>query len=258
MLIAYGEAYAMHVIKRVFFALVFVTVAAAQSPEPPLSDTRLSVHTLVREDIFAGFLANDMERFSRGEKNIQILLEKRADAKPDLLTWQGGAALYRAVRAYEGRRGDEFQQRFRQALDLFSQARQLGPENGGVAAVTGGSWVVFADRLPKENRAAAWQQAYDAYQVLWKQQAPVLDKLPVHMRGELLGGLAQSAQRTGRAQEATQYLDKVLTVLQATPYETVAKRWKEDPKAATDFSMTCLSCHDAGRLVARMAALDNK
>jgi len=38
-----------------------VTVAAAQSIEPPLADTRISVNTLVREDIFAGFLADDME-----------------------------------------------------------------------------------------------------------------------------------------------------------------------------------------------------
>jgi hypothetical protein len=41
--------------------LVFVLVtAAAHSPDPLLSETRLSVHTLVREDIFAGFTNNNM------------------------------------------------------------------------------------------------------------------------------------------------------------------------------------------------------
>ena len=66
----------MYRIKRTFLAFVFVTVAAAQSLEPPLLDSRLSVHTLVREDIFAGPLTNEMERFSRGKKNIQLLLEQ--------------------------------------------------------------------------------------------------------------------------------------------------------------------------------------
>ena len=80
----------------VFFATV--AVAVAQSPEPPLSDARLSVNTLVREDIFAGFIGDDMERFSRGEKNIRLLIEKRPAAKAVLLAWQGGATLYR-VRA---------------------------------------------------------------------------------------------------------------------------------------------------------------
>jgi tetratricopeptide (TPR) repeat protein len=246
----------MNTLKRLVFLCVVVTVAVAQSQEPPLDDARLTIHTLVREDIFAGFLADDMQRLARGEKNIQLLLEKRPAAKAELLAWQGGAALYRAVRAYENKRNDEFKQTYRQALDLFSQARQLGQDNGGVAAVTGGSYVIFADRLPQEDRAVAWQAAYDAFQVLWKQQAQVVERLPVHMRGELLGGLAQAAQRTGRAQEATQYIDRILTVLRDTPYERVAKRWKEDPKAAIGSSMTCLSCHEPGRLSARITALN--
>ena len=248
----------MYATKRILFVVLFAAAAVAQSLEPPLSDTRLSIHTLVREDIFAGFLADDMDRFSRGEKNIQLLLEKRPNARADLLAWKGGAMLYRAVLAHENNRADEFQQNYRQALDLFFQARQLDPEGGGVAAVTGGSYVLFADRLPKEYRAAAWSQAYDSYQVLWKQQAAVVERLPVHMRGELLGGLAQSAQRTGRTQELEQYLDKMLAVLRDTPYESVARKWKGNPAAAANTSITCMTCHDAGRLSSRIDALNKK
>jgi hypothetical protein len=248
-------------VKRIKLTLLFVafaTVAMAQTPEPPLSDARLSVNTLVREDIFAGFLADDMERFARGEKNIEMLLEKRPAAKSTLLAWQAGAVYYRAVRAYENNRRDEFEQNYRRALDLFSQARQAGPQDGGVAAITGGVNVFFADRLPKENRAAAWAQAYDAYQALWKEQAAYVEKLPVHIRGELLGGLAQSAQRTGHTQELDQYLDKILAVLGNTPYEPVARQWKKNPEAAAKTSITCLTCHEGGRLAARLNALDKK
>ena len=35
--------------------------AFGQVPEPPIADTRLTVHTLVREDIFAGFLQSDIQ-----------------------------------------------------------------------------------------------------------------------------------------------------------------------------------------------------
>lgn len=248
----------MYALRRILLVIAMVTVATAQSLEPPLSDSRLSIHTLVREDIFAGFLTDDMERFTRGEKNIQLLLEKRPGAKADLLAWQAGAVLYRAVRAHENKRPEEFQRLYRQALDLFAQARELTPQGGGVAAVTGGTYVVFADRLPQEQRAAAWAQAYDAYQTLWKQQSSVIDKLPVHLRGELLGGLAISAQRTGRTQEMTPYLDKILEVLRDTPYEPVAKQWKKNPEAAAKGGITCLSCHDGGRLSARLTALDSK
>jgi hypothetical protein len=242
-------------INRILFVLALATVAMAQTPESPLSDARLSVHTLVREDIFAGFLGDDMESFARGEKNIDLLMEKRPAAKANLLAWKGGAALYRAVRAHENNRADEFKKHYQMALDFFSQARSITPQGDGVAAVTGGSYVIFADRLPKEYRAAAWSEAYNHYQALWKQQGSIVDKLPVHLRGELLGGLAQSAERTGRTEELAQYIEKMLTVLRDTPYEPVARRWKENPKAASSASLTCLTCHDAGRLNVRLGAL---
>lgn len=249
----------MHRIGKVVLILACVTAALAQSPEPPLTDTRLTIHTLVREDIFAGFLSDNMERFARGEKNIQTLLEKRPDAKYELLAWQGGAALYRAVRAHEAKRTDEFQQTYRKALDLFAQAQKYPANNGaaagGVAAVTGGSYIMFADRLPPENQAAAWAQTYDAYQLLWKFQGPAVDKLPVHLRGELLAGLAQAAQRTGRAEEANQHLDRMLTLLRDTPYEPAAKQWKANPKAAANNTLACMTCHESGRLAARLATL---
>jgi hypothetical protein len=247
----------MYRLSRLLLVALFVTVAIAQSPEPPLSDTRLSVHTLLREDLFAGFLTDDMERLARGEKNIQTLLEKRPDQKSNLFAWKASAATYRAVRAHEANRGDEFQQKYRESLDLFSQARQSGSDDGGVSAITGGTYVIFADRLPKEYRDAAWSQAYNAYQALWKQQGSFVDRLPVHLRGELLGGLAASAMRTGRNEEAMGHLDKILAVLASTPYEPVAKKWKENPKAAADTSITCLTCHDQGRLSARLNALNS-
>ena len=247
----------MYRLSKLLLVALFVTVAMAQSPEPPLSDTRLTVHTLIREDVFAGFLSDDMERLARGEKNLQTLLEKRPAEKSSLLAWKGGIATYRAVRASEANRADEFQQKYQEALDLFSQAREIGPNDPGVAAVTGGVYAVFADRLPKEYRAAAWAQAYDAYQALWKLQGAIVDRLPVHIRGELLGGLAVSAMRTGRDEEAMRHLDKILAVLADTPYGPVAKKWKENPKASSDTSISCLTCHEQGRLAARLNALNN-
>lgn len=248
----------MQTIKKALLILAFGTIVVAQSPEPPITDTRLTIHTLVREDIFAGFLTDDMERLARGEKNIELLLEKRPAAKAELISWKAGATLYRSVRAHDANNVEEFNKLYNKATELFAEARKLAPENGGVAAVTGGSFVVFADRLPKEHRAAAWSQAYEAFQILWKQQASIVDKLPVHIKGELLGGLAQSAMRTGRTEEAVKYLDKILEVLNDSPYAPVARQWKANPQAANGSSIVCLTCHDSGRLSARMNALGTK
>ena len=234
--------------------LALVAVTGVQSTEPPISDTRLTVHTLVREDIFAGFLDNNMDRFARGERNIDLLLEQRPSEKANLMAWRAGAALYRAVAAHEAGKSDEFTRQFQRARDEFAEAAKIGNGNDGVPAITGGTLVILADRLPEQHRAAAWTQAYDAYSILWKAQGAAIDKFPVHFRGEVLAGMAQSAQRTGRAEEADQFVDRLLA-MSGTPYEKLAKEWKANPASASTTNLTCKTCHNAGRLSAKLAAL---
>ena len=60
----------MRVVTTALVAFVaLLTAAAAQSTDPLLSDTRLSVHTLLREDIFSGFMSNNMTRFAKAEQD---------------------------------------------------------------------------------------------------------------------------------------------------------------------------------------------
>jgi hypothetical protein len=242
---------------RLLLTLGFVAVVAsaipAQAPEPPLSDTRLTVHTLVREDIFAGFLQNDLARLARAEKNLDSLLASRPAEKSSVLAWQGSAALTRAAMANEAKQPDQFRQHYKRALDLFAEAATVGPDNVGVFAITGGSQVSIADRLPAAERAAGWEQAYGAYQRLWKMQASMIEKLPLHHKGEVLSGIAQSAQRTGRNDELTADLDRILTLLPDTAYAKRAQQWKEDPASRAQVKLTCQTCHGPGTLAARMA-----
>ena len=125
-----------------------------------------------------------------------------------------------------------------------------------LAAVVGGSYLTFGDRLPEELRSHAWQTAYDNYQTLWKYQGKVVEKLPTHIKGELLAGLVQSAHRTGRDAEYQEYLEKIIEVLPGTGYSRVAIQWKENPDAAKTSNISCKSCHADGRLEARLAQLE--
>lgn len=247
----------MRVLKPLLLAFVVVAGAAAQSQDALLVDTRLTVHTLVREDIFAGFMSNQMDRFSRGEQNIDALLKLRPGDRASLLAWKAGATLYRAVIARESGNADDYARLYAAARDGFAEATKLSSGNDGVPPITGGSYSIFADRLAPEHRAAAWATAYDAYSLLWKQQGAGIDQMPVHFKGEVLAGLTQSAQRTGRSEEAAKYLDKMLEVLSNTPYEAAAKQWKADPASAATSGLTCKNCHNPGRLASRLKALDS-
>lgn len=232
--------------------LVASVSVPAQAPEPPIGDTRLTVHTLLREDIFAGFLQNDLVRLARAEKNLEQLLKDRPAERWSLVAWQGSIALTRAVHASEAKSPD-FQRHYRRATDLWAQAMREGAADGGVWAVVGGTNASLASRLPATEQKAAWEQGYGAYAQLKRMQAPIVEKLPLHMKGELLAGLAQTAQRSGRVVEAETYLDQIVTTLADTPYAKLAQEWKANPKARASGNLTCKTCHAPGTLPARLA-----
>jgi hypothetical protein len=236
-------------------AFVFLTLTAAQSPDEVLSNRKLSVHTLLREDVFAGFKSDNFDRLARAERHIEILLKDRPEERANLVAWKAGASVNRAVHALEAGQRDEYDRRYADALAGFAEAGKATSGNNGVAAITGGTLSVFADRLAEPHRAAAWALAYSSYSKLWQEQGADLEKMPVHHRGEVLSGLAQSAQRTGRQDEATLYVDKMLALLAGTPYEAMAKSWKADPAGAATTNLTCKTCHSQGRLENRLAAL---
>ena len=235
-------------------AVVAISAAVpAQAPEPPIADTRLTVHTLLREDIFAGFLQNDVNRLDRAEKNADLLLASRPADRPSVMAWQGSIALTRAALAHEANQPDQFRQHYRRAQTLFTEAMKLAPDNVGVFAITGGSQVSIADRLPATERAAGWALAYTAYQQLWKLQAQIIEKLPLHHKGEVLSGLAITADRTGRSDEATAQVDQILTLLPDTAYAARARQWKDNPSSRATSKLACQTCHGPGTLVARLA-----
>lgn len=163
--------------------------------------------------------------------------------------------MHRAVLAHEAGNSGEFLKQLEAARAAFAEAARQPSGNDGAAAITGGTYAVFADRLPEPHRATAWADAYSNYSILWKQQGAIVDKLPVHHRGELLGGLVQSAQRTGRTEEMAQHLDRMIALLQGTPYETTAQQWKANPASAATTRVTCQACHNPGRLSPTLASL---
>ena len=237
------------------FAIAITATVPAQAPEPPLAEMRLTVHTLLREDIFAGFLQNDLVRLARAEKNIDLLLASRPADRASLLAWQGGTELTRAAQANEAKQPDQVRQHYRRALELFAEARKLGPTDVGVFAINGGSQLMLADRLPEKERASSWAEAYAAYQQLWKMQGDAIDKLPLHHKGEVLTGLAQSTQRTGHDAELAPQLDRILTLLPDTPYAKMAQQWKDAPASRTQTKLACQTCHGPGTLAARLVEI---
>jgi hypothetical protein len=247
-------------VKRIACVLLLTGISAAgaqRGPVPDLTDQRIHESILVREDLFAGFLDNDAARLARAEQNLQQLLTLRPDDRPDLLAWQGEAAFYYAVRAYERGEQETFRAEYRRARQLFAEAKRLVTDRG-VMAITGAAYTLFADRLPPNEQSAAWKAGYACYRWLYDHQRDRLSTLPVHDQGEVLSGLALAAHRTGRSDEVSATLNLIVTRLANTPYAASAQAWLDRPNDRRTVKIACQTCHEPDRLAATIARLQHQ
>lgn len=231
-------------------AWIFLVLTAAPLIEAQERPKGISVSTWVREDLFAGYLDGDMTRHAVGLKKLDAILA--ADPKsPDALAWRAASTLFAAVLSMEAGDAANFEKFYTEARSAFAAAAltaQTPQVRQAVLAVTGGGYAVFGDRLPAKYRKDAWLAVRENYSALKQMQMPVFDKLPVHFRGELLAGLAQAAQRLGEAENAKMLTQEITSLMPGTPYAVFAKRWLDKPEMMATAKLTCVSCHDAGRL----------
>lgn len=138
----------------------------------------------------------------------------------DAFSWREGGKLLLAVRAQEAGKSDEFTHLDADARADFAKALEVAqgkPTMAKVYAIVGGSFTVFADRFPAGLRREAWTASQENHLALRSLQKTYFDQIPVHMRGEILSGLALAAQRLGDTETATQRLNKVIEIAARFP-----------------------------------------
>ncbi len=209
---------------------------------------RISLHWLVREDVFAGLLANDRARLEKGAKTLDAVASFYAEE--DVLAWKFSMELMRAVWAREDGNAEDFRRHYAVSMTYIDRCRTLAKGARMIVPeiFEGATYVVVADRLPENLRKGAWERAYQSYKKLNELEAPRLDKLPTHMKGEILAGLAAATQRTGRLEELPVALETIQQKLPGTVYATAAKKWMADPESAAKVKMACLTCHEPNTL----------
>jgi hypothetical protein len=232
----------------VVFTLTIVGLAAQQS-----RPANVPVHTWVREDMFAGFVDDDLAGYERGEKKLAEYLSE-ASPRPEAVAWMAGGKLYRASRAFREGKAVDGDALVREATTLMDQATAAAPDNLGVHAVLGGSVVQLANKLPEKYYTALMQRGRMHFAKLYSVQSPAIPQLPLHIKGELLAGVAETEFRVGDRTRASEVLNQIVKEMPGTAYAKTAATWLESPdKVTRDSKLVCQSCHDAGRLGAWQA-----
>lgn len=227
-----------------------IWVGAALLSMSAMAQSKLTLNWLVREDIFAGMLANDHARFEKGVETLSKV--GRFYSEIEVLAWQGTVEATRAVWAHEAGKPEDFRRHYALSATYFDQLRGLAAKDERarllLAIFEGATLVTMADRLPEPVRTAAWDRSYKSYQALWAMEQGNIDRLPLHMKGEILGGRAAAAFRTGHEEDLRQTLALIQEKMPGTLYATVAKKWTDDPAARAKTRIACISCHEPNTL----------
>jgi hypothetical protein len=241
-------------LKHLFVPLVVIVAATtAGSRAQEARPANIPVHTWVREDIFAGFLDDDLTRFERGEEKVRAYLGE-TPTRPEAKGWMVGIKLYHAARAFRGGDATAGETLVREAMTLMDEVVGEAPDNLGVHATIGGSIVLLADRFPAQHYEALMRRARTHFTKLYAVQSPALARLPLHIKGELLAGLAETEFRVGDKARATEVLNQIVADMPNTAYAKSAATWLASPTEVTRNSkLVCQSCHEPGRLAAWQA-----
>ena len=225
----------------ILILLLFAPLTLPAQPEG------VRVSTWVREDLFAGFLADDQESLQAGIKKLDAILAGQPD-NAGALAWRASIDYYRAVRAHEQGDRAKFERLYQQSMDAFRNLYETAPQDISVLAVTSGATSLFAGRFPEPQRTESFQLSRDRFEALARAQSEFFDKMPAHHRGEVLAGLAQAEEHLGNRARSREHLTRIVNTLGGTPYELPARKWLDDPGASGGTRITCLSCHEPGRL----------
>jgi tetratricopeptide (TPR) repeat protein len=227
------------------FAVAAGSLALAGQEQRPKN---VPFYTWVREDTFAGFMADDMVRFERGMQKTQEYIKEDPNNMA-AVNWLGAGTMYRAVRAFDAGDAAKGDQLFSEAVAMIDKASAAAPDDVGIHATAGGTLILFASRLPERHYRTAVEKARDHYAVVYKAQEAMIDKFPLHLKGEALAGIAEAEFRLGNLEAANTYLRKIATGMPGTRYAQIADTWIKSPESVTKKDrLACQSCHEAGRL----------
>ncbi len=212
----------------------------------------ITVSQWVREDYFAAYLGKDMASFAKGEAKAMEIMLATDDA--EARAWVASGKLFLAARAYQaGNKSEAGALLFDEAMEGANRA--LFRKNPSAMRILAASYVLFADRFPGELRERLYRDGRTLFIQIRQQEGAGLDRLPLHMKGEVLAGQAQAAMKLGLQEEATRHLREIVEKLPDTHYAQTAEKWLADPASAVKGQLVCQSCHEPNRLANRLKAI---
>jgi hypothetical protein len=219
-----------------FVAILLVPAAGLFGAEAHFDDR-------VRADFFSGFAGND-EALDRAMASAEDSIASEPKMAAEAMAWHGAGLLLLSGRSFnqgDVARGAEL---WSNALLEMDEAGKREPDNPAVLIPRAAAWFATSRNAPPDMGQPLLEKALADYGHVYEMQKTYFDTLNIHMRSELLFGLADGWARHGDAVKARAYFEK----LAALGPESGHKEQADLYLAGLQYSVKgigCAGCHTA-------------
>ena len=216
-------------------------IAAALALSAPSFLCAAKFDDKVRNDFFAGF-AGDRAAFDRGMKAAEEAIAESPHDAAEALAWHGAGLL--SIAGPKFAQGDfaNGMQIWTKANEEMRKAGQMEPRNLGVLIPRASAWFAASRATPPEMTGPVLAQAVADYETVYELQKPYFDKLDIHMRSELLFGLADGTARQGNSDKAREWFEKLAALGPKSGHLEQAELFLKGDKYVVK-GVGCAGCH---------------
>jgi hypothetical protein len=218
---------------------------AQSSPAAPAAEPSPRFDHVVRNDFFAGF-RGDLAALERGMKITEQVLAAEPN-HAEAMVWHGSGMFYQSGIFFQKGDSQKGMEYWTKSLAMMDRAVELAPNHIGVRIPRGAVLLTTSRFVPPHLRKDLIDRAFADYGRAFELQKESIAAMPVHPKGELLSGLAEIHEVSGRKEEANALLHQMVREMAGTPYSRRAEKWLAEGMPAP-MQRNCIGCHvPAGR-----------
>jgi hypothetical protein len=218
---------------------------------------KLTIHTWVREDMFAGLIGRDAAAFDLGLRKLERFLGEHP-GEANGLAWKFETYSYYLRADREAGNQDAYTRHWTEAQEFKGQAlaNRVAADVGPLILVAFSQIFNAQYAATAADRESLFREGRELLRKIQEAQSPQWDKLPVHMRGELWSLIGFASDQIGDREERLRVATEMIDRLKGSVYEARGRRWL-NAKQLDASDAVCLSCHENGRLKVKLASLNH-